>query len=104
VSFSIHPAACAELNAAVDYYEEAEPGLGYEFLEEVYATIHRAIAHPTSWQQISARTRRCLTQRFPYSVIYQVQPDSIGVFAIASTHRRPEYWLDRLDTPPEPAS
>jgi hypothetical protein len=48
VSFSIHPAACAELNAAVDYYEEAEPGLGYEFLEEVYATIHRAIAHPTS--------------------------------------------------------
>ncbi|WP_295405224.1 type II toxin-antitoxin system RelE/ParE family toxin [uncultured Thiocystis sp.] len=43
MSFSFHPEAEKELNAAIDYYEEIEPGLGYDFALEVHAAIKRAV-------------------------------------------------------------
>ncbi|MCD6197453.1 MAG: type II toxin-antitoxin system RelE/ParE family toxin [Deltaproteobacteria bacterium] len=97
MTFSFHPAARRELNEAVDYYEDCQPGLGYEFLEEVYATIARILHYPNAWSQISRRARRCLTKRFPYGVIYQVKEDHIRIVAVAHSHRRPGYWLNRLD-------
>ena len=33
---------------------------------------------------------------FPYAVIYLCRPDETVVVAIAHTHRRPFYWVDRL--------
>ncbi|MCJ7617842.1 MAG: type II toxin-antitoxin system RelE/ParE family toxin [Desulfobacterales bacterium] len=95
MTFSFHPAAYVELNKAVDYYEECEPGLGYQFLEEVYATIARILQYPQAWSQLSHRTRRCLSKRFPYSIIYQVHEEDIRIMAVAHSHRRPDYWRNR---------
>ncbi|MEA1929211.1 MAG: type II toxin-antitoxin system RelE/ParE family toxin [Candidatus Auribacterota bacterium] len=97
MTYSFHPAARDELNQAVDYYEECEPGLGYEFLEEIYATIARILQYPVAWSQLSRRTRRCLTKRFPYGVIYQVKVKHVRIVAIAHSHRRPGYWFNRLE-------
>ncbi len=41
MNFSFHPSARTELNQAVDYYNDCEADLGYDFLQEVYATINR---------------------------------------------------------------
>jgi len=97
VTFSFHPAARTELNEAVDYYEDCQPGLGYEFAEEVYATIARVLQYPEGWSQLSRRARRCLTQRFPYGVVYHVKDDHIRIVAVAHSHRRPGYWDTRID-------
>jgi hypothetical protein len=35
LKYSFHPAAEAELNQAVDYYDECQTGLGLEFLKEI---------------------------------------------------------------------
>lgn len=43
---SFHPEAQTEFRFAIDYYEEREKTLGYQFAAEVYAAIERAIAHP----------------------------------------------------------
>ncbi len=90
------PEARVELNQAVDYYENCEAGLGLEFLEEVYATIQRIIEFPTAWSHLSQRTRRCLTDRFPFAVIYQAKQDRILIVAITHLARKPGYWKDRF--------
>ncbi len=95
MTFAFHPAASQELNEAVDYYEGCEAGLGYQFLEEVYAAITRILAYPTAWPALSRRTRRCLTGRFPYCVIYQLGEDQVRIIAITHLHRRPDYWGNR---------
>ena len=46
MTYSFHPEAEDEFNRAVDYYEEIEPGLGYDFAVEVYSTIQRSVAFP----------------------------------------------------------
>lgn len=89
MSFTIHPLAKVELNDAVDYYEEQQPGLGLEFAEEVFSTIQRILQFPTAWTELSQSSRRCLTNRFPYGVIYQIRDEEILIVAIAHLNRRP---------------
>ena len=92
-----HPEARIELNKAVDFYEERRSNLGWELFEEVQATIQRILDFPEAWSPLSATTRRCLTNRFPYSVIYQVKMDEVRIIAVAHQKQRPGYWKGRLD-------
>ena len=46
MKYSFHPSAKIELNEGVDYYEECQPGLGLEFLKEVYTAIQLILQYP----------------------------------------------------------
>ncbi len=92
------PPAERELDEAFDYYEAQKPGLGFEFIVEVWAAIKRIERYPEAWQLISRNARRCRTFRFPYGVIYQIRDDDseILIVAISHLHRKPNYWRSRL--------
>ncbi|NCC51205.1 MAG: type II toxin-antitoxin system RelE/ParE family toxin [Spartobacteria bacterium] len=94
--FFFHPYANEELDKAVQYYENCQIGLGLDFAEEVYAAIARIIKYPESWSLISTNTRRCLINRFPYGVIFQIKSDTIRIIAVANLHQKPGYWKDRI--------
>jgi len=85
-----------ELKDAIEYYEYEASGLGYQFLKEALNSLDRISRFPDAWHPCSKRTRRCLTKRFPYGIIYQIRENEILVVAIANLHRKPEYWLNRL--------
>jgi toxin ParE2 len=88
--------AKTELDDAVEYYNRERPGLGYEFVWEVFFAIDRIRQFPRAWQAFQEDTRRCLIRRFPYGVVYLREEDVIVVLAIAHLHRDPDYWIDRL--------
>jgi hypothetical protein len=94
--FQFHPAADEELDLAVEYYERCQSGLGLEFAEEVYATIARIIDYPEVWSPMSKNTRRCLTNRFPYGIIYRMKNNNLQIIAVANLHRKPYYWKERI--------
>jgi hypothetical protein len=96
MKYFFHPSARIELNEAIDYYEKCKTGLGSEFAKEIYSTIQRIIQLPEAWIQISQNTRRCLTNRFPYGVIYQFLKDKIMIIAIMQLNREPDYWKSRI--------
>jgi len=93
---SIHPEAEAEFKSASDFYDEREEGLGKSFSEEVFAVIDRIIEFPNSWPRYSHRTRRCLCNRFPYSIIYRHTETEVTIYAVAHQKRKPGYWKKRL--------
>ena len=97
IGFYFYPEAEDEFDMAVEYYEECQPGLGLEFAEEVYATIARIIQYPDAWSVMSQNTRRCLVNRFPYGVIYQIKFNMLRIIAVANLHRRSNYWKDRVE-------
>ena len=72
MNYSFHPDVEKELNEAIAYYNECQIGLGLEFAKEVYLAIQNILSFPQAWAPLSANTRRCLTNFFPYGVIYQV--------------------------------
>jgi hypothetical protein len=96
MKFYFHPDADEEFDNAIEYYEGCQPDLGLEFAEEVYATIARILKYPDAWSQMSKNTRRCLTNRFPYGVIYQIKSNTLRIIAIANLTRRPSYWKKRV--------
>lgn len=95
MKYSFHPAAEKELIDAVDYYNECQGGLGMEFAKEIYRTIQNILSFPNSWALLSDNTRRCLTNRFPYGVIYQATAEEIFIIAVMQLNREPEYWKAR---------
>ena len=96
MKYSFHPSAKIELNKAIDYYEEFQSGLGLEFAKECYLTIHRIIKYPEAWSPLSKNTRRCLTNRFPYGIIYQILENEIFIIAVMHLSKKPSYWKERI--------
>ncbi len=95
MKYSFHPAAEKELNDAVDYYNECQSGLGLEFAKGIYLTIQNIISFPDAWTPLSENTRRCLTNRFPYGVIYQTTKEEIFIIAVMQLNKEPAYWKGR---------
>ncbi len=95
MNFDFHSEAESEFLEAIDYYEECETGLGFDFSIEVYASIQNSVSFPTAWPEIEDNIRRCLIQRFPYGILYSIAPDKIFILAVMHLHRDPSYWKHR---------
>lgn len=89
----------AEATEAACWYDDQSIGLGELFLAEYAAALSAIEVDPLRFGLLetepAGRFRRCLLRRFPYAVIFEVQPVAILVLAVAHTSRRPSYWRDR---------
>lgn len=92
---SFHPEAKDDLNEAIEYYENCEPGLSDDFSSEVLATIGNVVNYPTLWPIIEEDIRRCLVNRFPYGIIYSIEQGGIFILAVMHLRRHPDYWKNR---------
>ena len=95
MNFSFHPEAEKEFNQAIDYYEDLQENLGLEFAQEIFDAIQRITKYPLAWQSMTSETRRCLTNRFPFGIIYQIVEKQIVVIAVMHLHKKPDYWKKR---------
>jgi len=87
--------ARAEFEESAAWYEAQRPGLGATFIAEVEQTLARIEQSPLAFQ-IAHRGLRCArVRRFPYSVIYQLEPTRILVFAVFHAKRNPARWRGR---------
>jgi len=43
-----------------------------------------------------ANVRRCVVPKFPYAIVYVVEPAGIRIIAVEHAKRRPGSWLHRL--------
>ena len=85
-----------EFNEAKEFYEIEQTGLGAKFENEIKNGLLRIRQFPQAWPPERKETRRYLTSKFPYKIIYSIQENKIVVLAFAHLHRKPYYWVDRL--------
>ncbi len=90
----LRPAELEMLDAA-KYYELQATGLGADFLDKIDAAIQDISKNPEHWPIIKDSTRRRLVHRFPYALLYRVDPDEVLVQATMHLRRRPDYWFNR---------
>jgi hypothetical protein len=91
-----HPEASQELEAAALWYEEKQPGLGGDFVDDFERTLRRIEAHPARWRKILGNNRKLNFDRFPYAIVYSVGVDTLYLKAVMHARRRPFYWKDRV--------
>jgi len=95
ISAIFDPDARAEFLAAVEYYEECQPGLGRRFRNNVEAAVNKIVETPFRYRVLHSPFRRCLVGSFPYAVIFSIEPEHILIVAVSHTKRRPGYWRKR---------
>ena len=93
---TFHEDAETEMNEAARYYEERALGLGMSFLDAIEEAVDQVLADPEAYQLVGDEVRHKILRRFPYSVLYAIEPDRIRVMAVAHQKRRPGYWCYRL--------
>jgi plasmid stabilization system protein ParE len=82
----LNPAEEEMLQAAA-YYEEQARGLGRDFLSEVQRTVDSIAENPGVGRVVRLSIRRRLMRRFPFGILYRVDPDEIVIVAVM--HLRP---------------
>ena len=93
----VEPEAEAELQAAAEWYEAQEAGLGFELLEQAEAA-YRAIAQGrrgTPVPHVRIQASRFPIARFPLWIVFLDEKDTVRIIAYALERRRPGYWLSR---------
>jgi toxin ParE1/3/4 len=91
------PAAEAELEEAMAWYDARREGLGLLLVLAVNATLTRISEAPQACTLVgpSGQFRRALVGRFPYQVIFEIRQDHVHVLAVAHLRRQPGYWTSR---------
>jgi plasmid stabilization system protein ParE len=88
--------ALEEAEAAARWYAERSPTAAAAFSEEIDEAESAIGRLPEAWPPFDHGTRRYLLRRFPFSVVYRVEPERIVIVAVAHGRRRPGYWKSRL--------
>lgn len=85
-----------EVDNAVSWYQEQTEDQSLNFLNELDRAVQTVKAYPLLAVEIERDIRRFFLHRFPYSLIYGIEEDTIVVIAVAHDHREPRYWSDRV--------
>ena len=88
--------AAEQLQDAAAYLEDAQPGTGLPFVDDVEALLLVASEQPKVFPRVPGvegnEARRALARRYGYWVIYEIRPDDITVLSIWHGAREPGSW------------
>ena len=90
-----HPEAELELEGAAQWYEQKQPGLGKDFIDQFELTLRRIVTEPQRWRTIRGENRKLNFHRFPYAIVYRVRGQTLYIIAVMHLHRLPFYWRNR---------
>lgn len=85
-----------EMINAAKFYEGQAHRLGVDFLANVQLGVKDIESNPLRWPFYRRNIRRKLVNRFPYAVLYRVDPKIVVIVAVMHLHRNPNYWIGRV--------
>lgn len=83
-------AAETDLAAALMFYESQSAGLGAKMLAHVNEACSNLSLFPNSGRVAFGNLRKCKVARFPFGIVYRVEPDHIDVYAVIDLRRDPD--------------
>lgn len=89
-------AANDELNDACDWFERQQTGLGERFRTDVREATLLIAKAPLLFPLELEDVRRYVMNRFSYILRYVLRGDEVWILAVSHQHRRPDYWVDRV--------
>ncbi|MCA1837771.1 MAG: type II toxin-antitoxin system RelE/ParE family toxin [Actinobacteria bacterium] len=91
----VRPEAQTDIREAARWYESREVGLGLRFLREIRTSLAHIADSPLRFPIVEEDIRRALVHKFPYSIYYINELDSVAIIGVFHQHRRPGAWKSR---------
>jgi hypothetical protein len=90
------PEAEMEMLESAKFYESQATSLGVEYISGVEYAVTAIAESPTTWPIIEGELRRRLVRRFPFGILYRIEPTEIVIVAVSHLRRKPGYWKKRV--------
>jgi plasmid stabilization system protein ParE len=91
----LHPAAAAELEAAVRDGMKYGSVVARRLRIEAARVAQLLCDAPNIGEPIATQYRRFPLQGFPFSLVYRIDGERLRIVAVAHKRRRPGYWRQR---------
>lgn len=88
--------ALEEAEQAAAWYAERSDRAAAAFAAELDRAVETVAEVPLAWPEARHGTRRCLLWRFPFNVVFRIEPGRLVIVAVAHTSRKPDYWSRRI--------
>lgn len=95
-SLLILSAAERDISEAFAWYESHQSGLGFEFVRAVDARICSIQRAPEACGFVEHPYRSAIVRRFPYTILYTYDEETITIYAVFHTSQDPQKWRNRL--------
>ncbi len=82
--------AKSEVKSAILWYERQQKGLGEKFLASLENAVDKIRYNPFAYPEIHKNFRRILLKRFPYSLFYLFENDTVYIFSVFNSRQNPE--------------
>ncbi len=92
--------ARVDFDESFDWYAQRSVGAAIGFTSAVDDAIEKVVADPGRFPSTQGGCQYCSLSRYPFRVVFRVEPQQLTVVAIAHAKRRPGYWRDRTDPRP----
>jgi toxin ParE1/3/4 len=89
---AIEQQATKEIQAAFQWYESKNAGLGTVFLKSVTAATERLSRHPTQFKLERIKYQRVHISKFPYALHFTIIDSEVKVLACLHTRQSPDLW------------
>ena len=92
-----HALARQDVLTILEYYErEADHEIAVKFFAELEHCIRRIARGPNSFPEIAKGVRRCLLNRFPYQINYEILNSSeVKILVVKHQRRDPDFGVNR---------
>jgi toxin ParE1/3/4 len=88
----IDPQAEAEARASFRWYLARSAAAAEGFQVALKEAIDSLAEAPYRWPEVEEGIRRRLLNRFPYSILYEVDEHTVTIVAVMHHSRQPSYW------------
>lgn len=97
LSIFIGPVAQRDLGSSAAWYAARRNGLDHEFLLEFDQCIRSIRSSPGGYKRLRGNIRQAvMSSRFPYVVVYAVEPDRVNIMRVFHAKRDPATKLKGL--------
>jgi toxin ParE1/3/4 len=95
MKYVFHPEALTEYAEAVQHYADQRTEIAQVFINAVEDAVYRIRESPKRYVVIDEDVQRCMIRKFPYGILYTIEPDYILILAVMHYSREPGYWKNR---------
>ena len=88
----IEPQAEAEARNSFLWYLDRSPTAAQGFQDAIDEAVDSLAEAPYRWPEVEPGIRRRLVSRFPYSLLYSVEEDTVTIVAVMHNKRHPSSW------------
>ena len=84
--------AKSDINEAYRWYESKQKRLGERFIDMLDNYFNRIISAPKSFPKKYKEMRQATLNVFPYIILFEIEKETIIVFAVFNTHKDSKNW------------